>query len=117
MAAEVNGGPRGVSGGRSVVTSLEMRPRDARLVQLSGVEFQPLSGHKPAMTATRMYHPRMRRARASSRSARFALAFALAMALAAMTVAAQRDTILTNGRNLQIPINHGMPDKPFGFTF
>jgi hypothetical protein len=24
---------------------------------------------------------------------------------------------LTNGRNLQIPINHGLPDKPLGFTF
>jgi hypothetical protein len=31
--------------------------------------------------------------------------------------AAQRSTILTNGRNLQIPINHGLPDKPLGFTF
>ena len=38
------------------------------------------------------------------------------MALAALSVAAQ-DTILTNGRNLQVPINHGMPDKMFGFTF
>ena len=60
----------------------------------------------------------MRRARVSARRTRFALAFALAMGLAAMgAAAAQRDTILTNGRNLQIPINHGLPDKPFGFTF
>ena len=38
------------------------------------------------------------------------------MGLAVLSGAAQ-DTILTNGRNLQIPINHGLPDKPFGFTF
>ena len=38
------------------------------------------------------------------------------MGLAAIS-AAQRDTILTNGRNLQVPINHGLPDKPLGFTF
>ena len=48
---------------------------------------------------------------------RFALAFALALGLAVMSGAAQRSTILTNGRNLQIPINHGLPDKPLGFTF
>jgi hypothetical protein len=46
---------------------------------------------------------------------RFALAFALALGLAAMSGAAQQSTILTNGRNLQIPINHGLPDKPLGF--
>ena len=45
---------------------------------------------------------------------RFALAFALALGLAA-SGAAQR--ILTNGRNLQTPINHGLPDKLLGFTF
>src|SRR5947208_398429 len=54
--------------------------------------------------------------RASTRWMRFALAFALALGLAVTSGAAQ-DTILTNGRNLQIPINHGLPDKPFGFTF
>jgi hypothetical protein len=59
----------------------------------------------------------MRWALASVRWTRFALAFGLAMGLAALGFAAQRDTILTNGRNLQVPINHGMPDKPFGFTF
>src|SRR5215471_10775102 len=50
---------------------------------------------------------------------RFALpgAVALALGLAAITVAAQRDRILTNGQNLQIPINHGLPDQPLGFTY
>ena len=48
---------------------------------------------------------------------RFALALALALGLAALSGAAQRPTILTNGRNLQIPINHGLPDKQLGFTF
>jgi hypothetical protein len=48
---------------------------------------------------------------------RFALPFALALGVAAMSGAAQRSTILTNGRNLQIPINHGLPDKQLGFTF
>jgi len=59
----------------------------------------------------------MRPTRASARSTRFALAVALTLGLAALGGAAQRDTILTNGRNLQIPINHGLPDKPLGFTF
>ena len=48
---------------------------------------------------------------------RFALAFALALDLAVVSGAAQRSTVLTNGRNLQIPINHGLPHKPLGFTF
>src|SRR5262245_28924409 len=61
--------------------------------------------------------PSMRRTRASARWMRFALACGLALALAVVAGAAQRDTILTNGRNLQIPINHGLPDKPLGFTF
>ena len=56
------------------------------------------------------------RTRASARWMRFALAFALALGLAVANGAAQ-DRILTNGQNLQIPINHGMPDKPVGFTF
>jgi hypothetical protein len=43
---------------------------------------------------------------------RFTLAFALVLGLAVMSGAAQQITILTNGRNLQIPINHGLPDKP-----
>jgi hypothetical protein len=59
----------------------------------------------------------MRRGRASTRWTRFALACALAIGLAAVRGAAQTSTILTNGRNLQIPINHGLPDKRLGFTF
>lgn len=59
----------------------------------------------------------MRPALASSRWTRFALALALALGAAAMSLGAQRDTILTNGQNLQIPINHGLPDKQLGFTF
>src|SRR5262245_12857059 len=59
----------------------------------------------------------MGRRRASARWRRLALAFALVLGLAVLRGAAQRDTILTNGRNLQIPINHGLPDKPLGFTF
>jgi hypothetical protein len=47
---------------------------------------------------------------------RFALAFALALGLAVASGAAQ-DRILTNGQNLQIPINHGLPDQQVGFTF
>ena len=64
-----------------------------------------------------LYDPHMRRTRASARWMRFALAFALALGLAVVSGAAQQVTILTNGRNLQIPINHGLPDKPLGFTF
>jgi len=45
------------------------------------------------------------------------LSLAVALGLAAISAAAQRTTILTNGRNLQIPINHGLPDKQLGFTF
>jgi len=48
---------------------------------------------------------------------RLALAFVLALGVAAMSGAAQRSTIMTNGRNLQIPINHGLPDQPLGFTY
>src|SRR5262245_65385741 len=60
----------------------------------------------------------MQRTRASVLWMRFALALALALGLAVMSRAAQqRDTILTNGRNLQIPINHGLPDKPLGFMY
>src|SRR5437868_15448160 len=46
---------------------------------------------------------------------RLALAFALALGLAVASAAQQH--ILTNGQNLQISINHGLPDKPVGFTF
>src|SRR5262245_36144905 len=59
----------------------------------------------------------MQRMRASVRWMLPALAFALALDLAVMNGAAQQITILTNGRNLQIPINHGLPDKPIGFTY
>src|SRR5574339_250069 len=59
----------------------------------------------------------MRRTLASARWMRFALACAVALGLAVISSAAQRSTILTNGRNLQIPINHGLPDKRLGFTF
>src|SRR5437868_1383139 len=46
---------------------------------------------------------------------RLALAFALALGLAVASAAQQH--ILTNGQNLQIPINHGLPDLALGFTF
>jgi hypothetical protein len=52
----------------------------------------------------------------SARRVWFALAFALALGVGALGAAAQV-TIMTNGRNLQIPINHGLPDKQGGFTF
>src|SRR5215468_495154 len=55
--------------------------------------------------------------RASARWMRFALAFAVVLGLAVMCRAAQRSSILINGRNLQTPINHGLPDKLLGFTF
>jgi len=48
---------------------------------------------------------------------RFALALAVALGLGVMCRAAQRSSIMINGRNLQVPINHGLPDKPLGFTF
>ncbi len=51
------------------------------------------------------------------RGRRLALACALALGLAAASGAAQQITILTDGRNLQIPINHGLPDKPIGFMY
>ena len=57
------------------------------------------------------------RARWKANRTRFALACALAVGLAAASAAAQQFTILTNGRNLQVPINHGLPDQPLGFTF
>ena len=54
--------------------------------------------------------------RPSVRWTRLAVAFLLAMSLAVLSGAAQ-DTILTNGRNLQVPINHGLPDTTIDFTF
>ena len=54
---------------------------------------------------------------ASARWTCFALALALALGMAAVSGAAQRDGILINGRNLQVPINHGLPQKMLGFTF
>jgi len=59
----------------------------------------------------------MRRTLASVPWMRFAAPFAVALGLAAMCGAAQRAKILTNGQNLQIPINHGLPDRLLGFTF
>src|SRR6187399_2523367 len=59
----------------------------------------------------------MRRTRASARLKRFALAVVLTLGLAVISGAAQRSTILTNGRNLQIPINHGLPATTLDFTF
>jgi hypothetical protein len=59
----------------------------------------------------------MARALASTRSVRFAVALALIIGVAAVGLAAQRSFILTNGRNLQVPINHGMPEQLIGFTF
>jgi hypothetical protein len=41
----------------------------------------------------------------------------VALGLAVTSGAAQRSTILTNGRNLQIPINHGLPETRLDFTF
>src|SRR6185295_9648218 len=70
---------------------------------------------RPTPDTKSLYDPHMRRTWASARWMRFALAFALALGLAVISGAAQR--IMTNGRNLQIPINHGLPDKPLGFTF
>jgi len=69
-----------------------------------------------ANRSRRLYDRPMRRARMSGRWTRVALAFVLATGVAAVG-AAQRSTILTNGRNLQIPINHGLPDKLLGFTY
>src|SRR4026207_1651559 len=59
----------------------------------------------------------MRRTRATARWMGFALAIGLALGLAVISGAAQKITILTNGRNLQIPINHGLPEQRVGFTF
>ena len=55
--------------------------------------------------------------RTSARWIRFAVGLALALGLAVASGAAQRFTIMTNGQNLQRPINHGLPDKQLGFTF
>ena len=61
-------------------------------------------------------------ARVTTCGVRLALAVGLALGLAVVAgAAAQRDrdriTIMTNGQNLQIPINHGLPEKQVGFTF
>jgi hypothetical protein len=55
--------------------------------------------------------------RVSSRWMRFGVACVLALGLAVVGSAAQDFTILTNGRNLQIPINHGLPDQQTGFMY
>ena len=59
----------------------------------------------------------MARARGTIRLTRFACALAVALGLAAVTGLAQTSRILTNGRNLQVPINHGLPEKLLDFTF
>jgi hypothetical protein len=58
----------------------------------------------------------MRRSLVSAAGRRFAL-LALALGLATIGAAAQQSSILTNGRNLQRPINHGLPDTTLDFTF
>src|SRR3979490_2207406 len=65
-----------------------------------------------------VYDPHMRRrTQASARRMGVPLAFALSLGLAVMSGVAQKVTILTNGRNLQTPINHGLPEQQLGFTF
>src|SRR5689334_21515797 len=59
----------------------------------------------------------MPRTQASAPWMRFAVPVAVALGLAVMSAAAQTLTIMTNGRNLQIPINHGLPGQLRGFTF
>ena len=59
----------------------------------------------------------MWRTQASALWMRVALAVVMASGLDIISAAAQRSSILINGRNLQTPINHGLPDKPLGFTF
>ena len=59
----------------------------------------------------------MPRMRLAARWWRLALALTLAFALAGIAAAAQRITIMTNGQNLQTPINHGLPERINGFTF
>ncbi len=48
---------------------------------------------------------------------RFVFGVVLALGVSVVSGQTQRSTILTNGRNLQIPINHGLPDTPIDFTF
>jgi hypothetical protein len=64
-----------------------------------------------------VHAPRLSSRRRRASTILFALACALAVAAAVMKGEAQRSSILTNGRNLQIPINRGLPDTPLGFTF
>ena len=45
------------------------------------------------------------------------IALILAPALAWGIASTAQQHILTNGRNLQIPINHGLPERLVGFTF
>ena len=60
--------------------------------------------------------PSIHNVRMSARWIRIALAFAVALGVAVAGAAGQI-TIMTNGRNLQVPINHGLPDKEVGFIF
>ena len=58
----------------------------------------------------------MRQSRVSARWIRFGFACAIALAGAAVAGAAQV-TIMTNGRNLQVPINHGLPEQQVGYMY
>jgi hypothetical protein len=90
--------------------------------RLGGTRTPPLwkVSHRECLHAVEpqwLYDPRMERTRVLARGMRFALAGVLALGLAVVSGAAQQVTILTNGQNLQTPINHGLPDKALGFTF
>src|SRR5262249_6971407 len=107
---------------RDCAASIQMRSVTCRSSAWHEVREHEGLGHRRPVRAVRLlytkslYDPRIRM-RASARWIRFALAFALALGLAVVGGAAQRPTILTNGRHLQTPINHGPPDKQLGFTF
>src|SRR6185503_12432790 len=64
-----------------------------------------------------VYDRHMWRPPGLARWIRIAPAVALALGLVVASGAAQGLRILTNGRDLQTPINHGLPDKPLGFMF
>jgi hypothetical protein len=81
-----------------------------------GLKPRDLMSRDSATPSGSLYDPHMPQMRASARWMRFGPAVALALGLAVMTGAAQ-DTIMINGRNLQVPINHGLPDQQVGFTF
>lgn len=61
----------------------------------------------------------MRPTPVSVRWMRYAVPCLIALALAALAAAGQRErfNIMRDGRNLQVPINHGLPDRLLGFTY